>query len=205
MLYGELPVEGGFLCRTRFPKKEARLRLPNSAEILERLRSQKTLRTPGGRGQATTEPVLNDAADLALFAKLRVDQNGAEFDAAEARAILGDLLSCESVNCEPEGDGFAVTLKTPFGEILHIVRMPFERDMAVYRRTVFVQKDLARGKEELRWNPDAAVKLYDSLEPKSDGYAKDTPVPPHHKFAVAGEVARAMAEMDPLVDVGPNF
>jgi hypothetical protein len=87
-----------------------------------------------------------------------------------------------------------------FGETQHVVNIPFEKDLAIYRRNVFKAIDLPHGVEERRYPPEAAERLYDATVVSISGYVdstKPTDVPPHHKSSVVLEVVSAIGDLDP--------
>ena len=151
------------------------------------------------------EFVPNPQADLALFNQIRLDKDGAEFDEFEAGNAISKLTYCEVTDCERVGDEYRITLKTPFGDTTHTMKIPTQRDMTVYRRTVVSATDLPHGQEELRYRIEPAVDLYDSVVSKIEGYVdgyKAADVPPHHKSAVVVELVQAIDDLDPQID--PN-
>ena len=203
-MYGNIPNEG-ITIRVPNPPKAARVRLPNNDEMMGRLAQQKSIRRTIGRRKSQTEFVPNPQADLALFNQIRLDKDGAEFDEFEAGNAISKLTYCEVTGCERVGDEYRVTLKTPFGETIHTMRIPTQRDVTVYRRTVVSATDLPHGQEELRYRIEPAVDLYGSVVSKIEGYAdgyKAVDVPPHHKSAVAVELVSALDDLDPSLD--PN-
>jgi hypothetical protein len=203
-MYGDIPTEG-ITIRVPNPPKTAFLRLPTNQEMLERLDQQKSIRRTIGRRKSQTEFVPNLKADLDLFNKIRLDKDGAEFDEFEAGNAISKLSFCEVTDCQRAGDEYRVTLRTPFGETVHMVKIPTQRDITVYRRTVVSSTDLPHGQEELRYRIEPAVDLYDSVVTKIEGYAapiKPADVPPHHKSAVVVELVQAIDDLDPALD--PN-
>jgi len=203
-MYGDIPTEG-ITIRVPNPPKTAFLRLPTNQEMLERLDQQKSIRRTIGRRKSQTEFVPNLKADLDLFCKIRLDKDGAEFDEFEAGNAISKLTFCEVTDCQRAGDEYRVTLRTPFGETIHQVKIPTQRDITVYRRTVVSSTDLPHGQEELRYRIEPSVGLYDSVATKVEGYAaslKPADVPPHHKSAVVVELVQAIDDLDPALD--PN-
>jgi hypothetical protein len=203
-MYGDIPTEG-ITIRVPNPPKTAFLRLPTNQEMLERLDQQKSIRRTIGRRKSQTEFVPNLKADLDLFCKIRLDKDGAEFDEFEAGNAISKLTFCEVTDCQRAGDEYRVTLRTPFGETIHQVKIPTQRDITVYRRTVVSSTDLPHGQEELRYRIEPSVGLYDSVVTKVEGYAgslKPADVPPHHKSAVVVELVQAIDDLDPALD--PN-
>ena len=203
-MYGDIPAEG-ITISVPNPPKTAFLRLPTNQEMLERLDQQKSIRRTIGRRKSQTEFVPNLKADLDLFTKIRLDKDGAEFDEFEAGNAISKLTFCEVTDCQRAGDEYRVTLRTPFGETIHQVKIPTQRDITVYRRTVVSSTDLPHGQEELRYRIEPSVGLYDSVATKVEGYAaslKPADVPPHHKSAVVVELVQAIDDLDPALD--PN-
>jgi hypothetical protein len=203
-MYGSIPNEG-ITIRVPNPPKAARVRLPTSDEMLGRLAQQKSIRRTIGRRKSQTEYVPNPKADLALFNQLRLDKDGPEFDEFEASNALSKLTYCEVTDCERAGDEYRITLKTPFGDTTHTMRIPTQRDVTLYRRTVVSATDLPHGQEELRYRTEPAIDLYNSVVTKAEGYAdslKIEDVPPHHKSAVVVELVQAIDDLDPQID--PN-
>jgi hypothetical protein len=203
-MYGDIPTEG-ITIRVPNPPKTAFLRLPTNQEMLERLDQQKSIRRTIGRRKSQTEFVPNLKADLDLFCKIRLDKDGAEFDEFEAGNAISKLTFCEVTDCQRAGDEYRVTLRTPFGDTIHQVKIPTQRDITVYRRTVVSSTDLPHGQEELRYRIEPSVGLYDSVVTKVEGYAgsfKPADVPPHHKSAVVVELVQAIDDLDPALD--PN-
>ena len=212
MLYGDLPTVNlesgdvqGVAVKVPNPPKTAVLRLPTSQELLDRLDQQKSIRRTIGRRKSQTEFVPNLKADLDLFTKIRLDKDGAEFDEFEAGNAISKLTFCEVTDCQRAGDEYRVNLRTPFGETVHLVKIPTQRNITVYRRTVVSATDLPHGQEELRYRMEPAVELYDSVVSKVEGYAasfKPSDVPPHHKSAVVVELVQSIDDLDPALD--PN-
>jgi hypothetical protein len=216
-MYGELQTlktkDGqeiqGFPVHILRPEKFAVLRLPRNDEMIEYLEKQRSLyRDLGGR-KGEPESVPNPQADLALFHKLRLDKPSdasQEFDAAEAGKALALITRQKIDSCQREGDGFRITLKTMFGPTVHVIKIPFEKDLSLYRSTVYKSRDLPHNLEERRFPPDAPVRLYDSAIESIAGYTPDfkpADVPPHHKAAVVFELVSAINDLDPALD--PNF
>jgi hypothetical protein len=204
-MYGDFPTEG-ITIRVPNPPKTAAVRLPSSQEMLERLAQQKSIRRTIGRRKSQTEFVPNPKADLDLFNRIRLDKDGPEFDEFEAANAISKLTFCEVTDCERNGEVYDITLKTPFGETVHHVKIPTQRDITIYRRTVVSSIDLPHGQEELRYRIEPAVDLYDSVVTGVEGYAeslKPANVPPHHKSAVVVELVQAIDDLDPTLD--PNL
>ena len=204
-MYGSIP-EQGITIKVPNPPKAARVRLPTCDEMMGRLAQQKSIRRTIGRRKSQTEFVPNLAADLALFNQIRLDKDGPEFDEFEAGNAVSKLTFCEVSNCERVGDEYRITLKTPFGDTTHTMRIPTQRDVTLYRRTVVSATDLPHNQEEIRYRTEPAIDLYDSVVAKAEGYIeglKMTDVPPHHKSAVVVELVQAIDDLDPQID--PNY
>jgi len=215
-MYGELQdIESkdgqkiqGFPVRIPRPLKLAVLRLPTNDEMIEYLSKQRSIyRDLGGR-KGEGESVPNPQSDLDLFGKIRIDKVADEsqkFDAAEAAKALRQITMQKIESCAPEGDGYRITLKTIFGVTVHLIKIPFEKDLAFYRQSVYKSRDLPHNIEERRFPPEAPVRLYDSAIESVEGYTPDftsKTVPPHHKAAVIFELVNAINDLDPSLD--PN-
>ena len=170
MLFGELPeirtTEGepvrGFPVQILRPEKTAALRLPTNHEMRDYLSQQKTLYRDLGRRKGQSESVPNPKSDLDLFNRIRIDK-GPEFDEAEAARAIGLLTRQRVTKCEREGEAYRIKLLTVFGETEHVINIPFEKDLVVYRRNVFKAIALPHGVEERRYPPEAAERLYDAI------------------------------------------
>lgn len=212
-MYGKLPevtlpngtVVRGVTIRVPNPPKTAVLGLPNNEQLTERMDSQKSLRRNLGRRKSTTDYVPNTKGDLTLFDKIRIDKDGTEFDEFEASSAVSRLIFVDVVSCERVGDQYKVTLKTPFGEVSHLLNIPLQRDLQRYRRNVVTSVDLPHGLEELRSRSGPAGDLYDTVSVSIDGYTdefKPANAPTHHKSAAVIELVQAIDELDPVLD--PN-
>lgn len=215
-MYGELPeIESkdgqkvkGYPVEIKRPQKLAVLRLPSAEEMVEYLGKQKFVYRDLGRRVGESESVPNPQSDLDLFEKIRIDKPADEsqkFNAAEAAKALRQITMYKIDGCVAEGEGYRITLKTLFGTTVHLLKIPFEEDMALYQRTVYKSRDLPHNVEERRFPPEAPIKLYDSTVESIEGYTPDftkTTVPPHHKRAVILELISALNDLDPALD--PN-
>jgi len=205
MLYGELQRVtlgesefNGFRFTVKNPPKTAILRLPSSIEMIARIDGQKSIRSSIGRRKSSTETIPNPKADIAFFEALRIA--GDDFDEFEARNAIGKLTDVDVLDCQREGDQYRITLKTPFCDVAHWVKIPTDKDIYFYRRSVVAPTELPHGKEELRYRASAGIELYDSVFAKAEGYADQAAIPAHHKFAVAGELSQQCSydsEFDP--------
>ena len=211
-MYGELPeiqTKNGqsiraFPVHIPYPEKVAALRLPTTDEMMDYLRKQKTQYRYLGRGKGESIPVPNPKLDQELFERLRVDSGSEshDFDPDECSHALNLLTQQRITSCDRKGDEFIITLRTMFGDTVHILHPPFMKDMAEYRRGVYKPIDLPNNLEERRYPPEAPCKLYDSCVVSSSGYASGFEVPPHHKQAVVLQLVTAVSELDPSLD--PN-
>src|SRR3974390_1498100 len=169
-MYGSIPTEG-IRIKIPNPPKHAFVRLPTKQEMLDRLAQQKSIRRTIGRRKSQTEFVPNAKADLALFNQIRLDKDGPESDELAAATAVSRLAFCDVTDCERVGDEYRITLKTPFGDTSHTMKIPTQRDITVYRRTVVSATDLPHGQEELRYRIEPSIGLYDSVVTQVEGYA----------------------------------
>jgi hypothetical protein len=215
-MYGDLPEietkDGqkiqGFPVSIPRPKKTAVLRLPSNEEMIEYLSKQRSIYRDLGQRKGEGESVPNPQSDLDLFGKIRIDKitdDSQKFDAAEAAKALRQITMQKIDGCIPEGDGYRITLNTRFGATVHVIKIPFEKDLAMYRQTVYKARDLPHNIEERRFPPEAPIRLYDSAIESVEGYTENydpKSVPPHHKAAVIFELVSAINDLDPALD--PN-
>src|SRR3954466_13089713 len=89
-------------------RKECKVRFPSDAEWCERARRQRSIRRFLGRGRSESEVVDSTGIDAELFARIRVDKDGADFDAADAANVLAKLERTNVEACDREGDNFRV-------------------------------------------------------------------------------------------------
>lgn len=219
MPYGELPLIEtatgekipGFPVSVLNPPKTAVVRLPTSVELMTFLSAQRSLYRDLGRRTGQAEDLPTPKADQALFNAIRIDKDGEAFDDAEAAYAIGIVTRHKVTSCERQGQEYVVTVNTMFGETVHTVGIPFQADMAVYRRSVYKPLDLPHGVEERRFPPEAPVNLYDKVFRQATGYSAvdgggsvlSSVIPPHHKRAVVNELMTALSLLDP--DFAPNF
>jgi hypothetical protein len=209
-MYGSLPkiqTETGEIEGIKIvvpnPPKTAIVRLPNNSELLARLDAQRALRRSIGRRQSQTEHIANPKLDLALFKAIRLDKDGSEFDEFEAMDAISKLTHYDITQYGRSGNDHRIVMTTPFGEVVHYLGSPLQRDLYSYRRGIMVPTSLPHGVEDLRFKHQVACDLYDSAVSKIEGYAESIgpkDVPPHHKSAVASELAAAMDSLDPALD-----
>jgi len=215
-MYGELPsilidgVKGnGYPIELQQPAKFCILRLPTSDELLTYLSAQRSLYRDLGRRTGESEDVPTPKADQALFRAIRLDKIDAvaqqpvdDWDDAEALYAIGIITRLRIDSCERDGQQYVIVLSTLFGATTHTVTIPFQRDMAEYRRNVYKPRDMPHNLEERRFPPEVPCKLYDKIVVSAEGYANGTATPPHHKRAVIGELMSALALLDP--SLSPN-
>lgn len=211
MLYGELPevaVAGsdkkvsGYPVEILNPPKTALLRLPTSAEILERMKKETTITQDIGRGKTKSDSPPTPEADKKLFDALRLDK-GEEFDEFEMVRALNKVIYNRVSERERQGAEFEIKLECYGGVVTtHTLTPPTEKQMHDYRKSVVITKQLDRTKQELRFKHEVAVRLYDENIQSADGYLDNKSVPAHHKFTIALELASLIDDLDPVLD--PN-
>ena len=205
-MYGKLPEVDlgngakapGILIKIRRPAKTAVVRLPSPEELVDYLRAQKTIYRNQGRGKGQSEAVPNPKSDRELFDKIRLDKDGPKFDEYETASTLAQVTWHRIQAAEREGEGWKIGLETKFGNTMHVVEVPTERDLAIYRRKCYQATDLPHGAEERRFPPEAPMELYGAVIKRIEGYASTDPaaVPPHHKSAVVIELLNALEDSD---------
>ncbi len=171
-------------------RKECKVRFPTDAEFCERARVQKSVRTALGRGKSQYEVLNAQDVNAALFAKIRLDKDGPEFDTAEASKVIERIERCEIVKVERIGDQFRVETKVLGGIVTsHLVGIPLERDVVNYGRTSVRSID-GRRMTEVRVLLEPSAELYKKVSVSVEGYAAGVPV--IHQDAVLVEVLYQM-------------
>ena len=139
-----------------------------------------------------------------MFNLLRIDNGPTSlpFDQWEAAEAVGRLLFRNVTESERDGNGFVVTLETCLGSTVHHLAAPSCQGMFNYREQISRVTPVGRGTSQIRYRPQAAVDLYNSIAGTTEGYAEGVAVPAHHKFTVAIAVANLHDELSAPSD--PN-
>lgn len=176
-------------------RKECKVRYPTDAEWCERARKFRQVRRFLGRGKSEAQSFDADAINLELFERIRVDREGAPFDASEAAAVLAKIDRAVVEDCDREGDNFRVVLRVPGAVTEHLVRMPTSREMDKHS-AASVKVVGARRAQEIREFLEPSGELYDAIVQKDGIVGYSGPVPIVHKVAVVAEILIQMAAED---------
>ena len=130
-------------------EKVCTVRYPTDEEWCARTRAQKAIRHILGRGRTEYEVHNAEEADAELFAKLRKDQDGPEFDSAEAAKVIERLERCQVLDAEREGDRFRIEMRVAGGRVVHALRIPTQKDVLEYGRASVRAVD-SRRQQEIR-------------------------------------------------------
>ena len=84
-------------------EKSCEVRFPSDDEWCAWARAQRTVRHFLGRGKSQSEDVDLPKINAELFAKIRTDKDGPEFDDAEAGMVIGRIERCAVASVEREG------------------------------------------------------------------------------------------------------
>lgn len=166
-------------------EKQCEVRFPNDDEWCGWARSQRTIRRFLGRGKSQSEDVDLPKINAELFAKIRVDKDGPEFDDAEAGMVIGRIERCTVVNLEREGINYRIEMKVPGARVAHVLRMPTAKEMQDHERAS-TSVVAARRSVETRAFLEPSGALYDKLHVAHEGYAAAVPIV--HKSAAVSEV-----------------
>lgn len=166
-------------------EKQCEVRFPTDEEWGGWARSQRTIRRFLGRGKSQSEDVDLPKINAELFAKIRVDKDGPEFDDAEAGMVIGRIERCTVVNIEREGINYRIEMKVPGARVAHVLRMPTAKEMQDHERAS-TSVVAARRSVETRAFLEPSGALYDKLHVSHEGYAGAVPVV--HKSAAVFEV-----------------
>jgi len=146
------------------------VRFPTDEEWCAWARAQRTVRHFLGRGKSHSEDVDLPKINAELFAKIRTDKDGPEFDDAEAGMVIGRIERCAVASVEREGINYRIEMKVPGARVVHVQRMPTAKEMQDHERgsTSVVA---ARRSVETRAFLEPSGALYDKLHISHDGYA----------------------------------
>ena len=171
-------------------EKRCEVRFPSDDEWCAWARQQRTVRRFLGRGKSQSEDLDLPKINADLFARIRADKDGPEFDDAEAGMVIGRIERCTVVGVEREGINYRIEMKVPGARVLHFLRMPTAKEMQDHERgsTSIVA---ARRSIETRAFLEPSGALYDKLHISHDGYASAVPIV--HKSAAVSEVIAQLA------------
>jgi len=184
--------EGEKWCTVRFPTDE---------EWCERQRRQRTIRQSIGRQKAKYAVVGIEESSLELFRQIRLDDDGPEFNAAEATKVISRLERCEVTDVVREGDKVRIEMAVPGARVSHVLKLPNQADVLAYSRASLTATEGRHGRSELRLSLEPGGELYDKIVVKTEGYAGAVPIV--HKDAAVAELLAVLAEEeeddDPLL------
>src|ERR1035437_6422740 len=156
-------------------EKQCEVRFPSDEEWCGWARAQRPVRHFLGRGKSQSEDVDLPKINAELFAKIRTDKEGPEFDDAEAGMVIGRIERCAVAGVERE---------------VHVLRMPTAKEMQDHERAS-TSVVAARRSVETRAFLEPSGALYDKLHISHDGYAGTVPIV--HKSAAVSEVIAQLA------------
>ena len=110
-------------------EKRCEVRFPSDQEWCDWARAQRTVRHFLGRGKSQSEDLGLPKINAELFAKIRTDKDGPEFDDAEAGMVIGRVERCAVANVEREGINYRIEMKVPGARVVHVLRMPTAKEM----------------------------------------------------------------------------
>jgi len=171
-------------------EKQCTVRYPSDAEWCERATKQKLVRRLLGRSKSQYEALDGEAVDAELFARIRLDEDGAPFDEAEAAKVIARLERVTVAAVERAGNKYRIELAVPGGRTVHVLRIPSQKDVLEYSRASIHVTD-GRRQQEIRVSLEPAGRLYDKLAESTEGYTGAVPV--IHKSAAISEL---LAEID---------
>lgn len=169
----------GFKVSIPYPEKSAVVRLPTDAEVLSFYDTN--LKNVKNKDEDNMQPYVD------LFAAIRLDL-GESFDEYECKYVIDNLLRAEATSCKKEGSAYRITLKTPFGEVANILRLPTLKELNLFHS--------ALASRDAKGTRIATIGLFDKLVNGSEGYLGEVPV--HHKTECSNQIYVAHAQFDPL-------
>jgi hypothetical protein len=171
-------------------EKTCEVRFPTDDEWCSWARGQRTVRRFLGRGKSQSEDLDLPKINAELFAKIRTDEDGPEFDDAEAGMVIGRIERCTVVSVEREGINYRIDMKVPGAHVTHVLRMPTAKEMQDHERA---STSVVAGRRsiETRAFLEPSGALYDKLHVSHEGYAGAVPIV--HKSAAVSEVIAQLA------------
>lgn len=182
-------------------EKRCTVRFPTDAEWIARAGRQKTVQHMLGRGKSRSEVLNSEAIDAELFAKIRKDEDGPEFDQAEASAVIARLERTTITEVNREGNNFRVKMRVPGATVEHVLRIPTCGEVDAYS-AASVSVTSGRRQQEIRINLEPAAVLYDKIHVSHEGYAGAAPIP--HKDAAVFEVIAQLRALEDEIDDPEN-
>ena len=175
-------------------EKQCEVRFPTDDEWCGWARSQRTVRRFLGRGKSQSEELDLPKINAELFAKIRTDKDGPEFDDAEAGMVIGRIERTTITSIEREGNNYRIAMKVPGARVMHVLRMPTAKEMQDHERAS-TSVVAARRSVETRAFLEPSGELYDKLHVSHGGYAGAVPIV-HKSAAVAEVIAQLSIEAD---------
>jgi hypothetical protein len=163
-------------------EKACDVAFPSNDQWCERARKQKAVRRLLGRGKSQYESGNGNQADADLLAKIRKDQDGAPLDEFEASKVIDRLERCHVTDVSRDGNSYRVTMTVPGATVLHVLRMPTQKDVTEYGRSSVKSTDSARA-QEIRMSLEPAMTLWERCRERVEGYAEGSAVPVVHMDA----------------------
>ncbi len=185
----EIPILSGGV-------KKCKLRFPTDAEWCEASRKRKVLRESIGRGKSQSRVLGTEASSAELFAKVRIDKDGAPFDGAEAGAAIARLERCSVIRSERDGDAFRVTMNVAGGQVVHLLKIPLQSDLLAFSRAAAPPIIEGRRSQEIRTYLEPSGELWGKIGRTESGYAEASAVPIIHKDAAITELLVQMDAVD---------
>ncbi|MGQ9686624.1 MAG: hypothetical protein ACUVT2_10020 [Thiobacillaceae bacterium] len=166
-------------------EKQATVRFPSDAEWCERAQRQRLVRRLLGRSKSQYEAVNSEAVEAELFARIRLNEDGASFDEAEAAKVIARLERVSVVAVERTGNRYRIELAVPGARTVHLLRIPSQKDVLEYSRASLHVTE-GRRQQEIRVSLEPAGRLYDKLIESTTGYMGAVPI--IHKSAAVSEL-----------------
>lgn len=177
-----------------YPPKEAVVRMPTSDEmaiLLNQYLEQSKQKNKKLSDEQQEEQ--QRKFDVELFKNIKLA--GDDFDEFESELVIAHLTQYALVSTEKDADGYTVTITTPFGEVLHMLRPLTLKELATWRTAV------NRGQQN--WKGNTVLSLYNTLVRTTEGYAAGVEAPPTHRNMAMTAVAAAVNVINPL-QISPN-
>jgi len=186
------------LASTQGLETKVEVRWPTDEEWLKRARARKVIIRRPRAGVSETIPPPPGQGDVDLYEAIK--HNGAPvMTAAEADKVLDALGKADVIDVRIEGIQAEVEMVILSGSVTMSLRIPTADEVVSFRRAAVRLLDLPFSQQEVRINPEAGARLFDSCGGKSGDYKSAIPVT-HKDAAVRAVIDFVDRQLGPQPD-----
>lgn len=174
-------------------KKSFEVRWPSDKEWGDRARKQKFIKRSIGRQKSEYDDAGSERADLELFESIRLDKEGPDWSAFEAKKVISKIERHDIESVDRSESSYRVVMTVHGIETVHEIRMPTLDQVAEYGRSAVKMYETGARRNtqtDFRQFIEPAGFLYDELLVDVSGYAGAVPI--IHKATVISEIIERM-------------